>query len=90
VASGTLSGRVYDLDRVRSVRVGFGLVPRGEFSLVIATLAAGVGTGALGSVVPAFAVGYVLAMSVLGTVLIQNADTILERLPSGRDGTVAE
>ena len=76
--SGTLSGRFYDLDRLRSFRVGFGLVPRGEFSLVLATLATSVGTGALRSVIPAFAVGYVLIMSIVGTMLIQNADTILE------------
>jgi CPA2 family monovalent cation:H+ antiporter-2 len=85
LVSGVLSGRVYDLDRVRSARVGFGLVPRGEFSLVIATLAATVGTGALQSEIPAFAVGYVLVMSILGTVLIQNADTVLDRIPS-REG----
>jgi CPA2 family monovalent cation:H+ antiporter-2 len=75
-ASGVLAGRVYDLDARRSVRVGLGLLPRGEFSLVIAALAASVGTGALGTVIPAFAVGYVLAMSVLGTVLIQQADVV--------------
>ena len=80
--SGTLSGRFYDLDRRRSLRVGLGLVPRGEFSLVLATLAAGVGTGRLGTVVPAFAVGYVLVMSVLGSVLIQRADTITDAVLS--------
>jgi CPA2 family monovalent cation:H+ antiporter-2 len=83
LVSGTLSGRVYGLDRVRSLRVGFGLVPRGEFSLVIATLAASVGTGALGDVIPAFTVGYVLVMSVLGTVLVQNADAVIERAGLG-------
>ena len=83
LASGALSGRVYQLDRRRSLRVGFGVVPRGEFSLVIATLAASVGTGALGSEIPAFTVGYVLLMSILGTVLIQNADGLLDRIGQG-------
>ncbi len=78
--SGTFSGRFYGLDRRRSLRVGLGLVPRGEFSLVIATLAAGIGTGRLASVLPAFTVGYVLVMSVLGSVLIQQADTITDAL----------
>jgi len=82
LVSGVLSGQVYGLDRLRSARVGFGMVPRGEFSLVIATLAASVGSGALQSEIPAFTVGYVLLMSILGTVLIQNADVILERIPS--------
>jgi CPA2 family monovalent cation:H+ antiporter-2 len=86
LASGTLSGRVYGLDRVRSARVGVGLVPRGEFSLVIATLAVSVGTGALQSVIPAFAVGYVLSMSILGTVLIQNAETVVDGIsPRSRE-----
>ncbi|WP_232700828.1 cation:proton antiporter [Halobacterium wangiae] len=86
LVSGNLSGRMYQLDRLRSARVGFGMVPRGEFSLVIAALATSVGTGALQSVIPAFAVGYVLLMSILGTVLIQNADAISRRLdPSTRE-----
>ena len=81
LVSGTLSGSVYQLGHERSLRVGVGLVPRGEFSLVIATLAASVGTGALRSIIPAFTVGYVLLMSILGTVLIQNSDVLVQRLP---------
>lgn len=79
LVSGTLSGRVYGLDERRSIRVGLGMVPRGEFSLVIAALAASVGGQTLGTVIPAFTVGYVLLMSILGTLLIQNAD-VVERL----------
>ena len=78
LVSGTLSGRVYGLDQRRSLRVGLGLVPRGEFSLVIVALAAGVGTGRLGSVLPAFAVGYVLVMSVVGSLLVGRADSITD------------
>ena len=87
MASGALSGRVYQLDQLRSLRVGFGMVPRGEFSLVIATLAAIVGTGALQSEIPAFTVGYVLLMGILGTVLIQNADVLLRRVEQGSGGS---
>ncbi|WP_226011428.1 cation:proton antiporter [Halomicrobium salinisoli] len=75
LVSGTISGRIYGLTPTRSLRTGIGLVPRGEFSLVIAALATGAG-GTLAEVVPAFAVGYVLAMSVVGTVLIQEADSV--------------
>ena len=75
LASGTVGGRLYGLNRRRSLRVGVGLVPRGEFSLVIATLATSVGTGALDSTIPAFAVGYVLVMSIVGTVLMGYADS---------------
>ncbi|QLG27724.1 cation:proton antiporter [Halorarum halophilum] len=80
VVSGTLSGRVYGLDATRSLRVGIGLVPRGEFSLVLAALAAGSGSGVLQNVIPAFAVGYVLVMSILGTVLMQNSEVITDRI----------
>nr|WP_233357372.1 cation:proton antiporter [Halococcoides cellulosivorans] len=80
LASGTLSGQVYGLSRTRSIRVGLGMVPRGEFSLVIAALATTVGTGALAAEIPAFAVGYVLVMSTLGTILIQESAWITDRV----------
>jgi len=79
LASGTLSGRIWGLDARRSVRVGVGLVPRGEFSLVLAAVAATVG-GPVGRVVPAFAVGYVLVMSVLGTVLMSHDEVVVRPL----------
>lgn len=79
LASGTLAGRLYGLDRRRSYRVGIGMIPRGEFSLVLAALAAGAG-GVLGEVIPAFAVGYVLIMSVLGTVCIERADRLIDAI----------
>jgi CPA2 family monovalent cation:H+ antiporter-2 len=75
--SGYYGGRLYDLDSRRSVRVACGMVTRGEFSLIIATLAASQGTGpVLTETIPALAVGYVLVMSVLGTTLMGHADTI--------------
>ena len=76
LVSGTAGGFLYGFSRRRALRVGVGLVPRGEFSLVIATLAGSVGTGALSDTVPAFAVGYVLAMSILGSVLMGYADSV--------------
>ena len=76
VLSGYLGGRVYDLSARRSVRVGLGLVPRGEFSLVIAALAAGGSTTVMRETIPALAVGYVLVMSVLGTVLMQRSTAV--------------
>jgi CPA2 family monovalent cation:H+ antiporter-2 len=73
--TGYAGGRVYDLSVRRSTRVGLGMVTRGEFSLVIAAVAAGA-TGAFDTplvteTVPAFAVAYVLVMSVLGTSLMR-------------------
>ncbi|MFD1646444.1 cation:proton antiporter [Haloarchaeobius litoreus] len=72
LVSGYWSGLRYGLSERRARRAGIALVARGEFSLVLAALALEVGTGALADVIPAFAVGYVLAMSVLGTVLMKS------------------
>jgi len=77
--SGFYSGKVYGLSDRRSVRVGLGIVTRGEFTLIIAATAMTVtnpgASGALGADVArelnAFAVGYVLVMSILGTMLMQ-------------------
>ncbi|WP_123533660.1 cation:proton antiporter [Halosimplex salinum] len=79
VVSGTVSGRAYDLSPLRSLRTGIGLVPRGEFSLVIAALALGA-SGQVATVIPPFAVGYVLVMSIVGTVLIQHSDRLTDVL----------
>lgn len=74
--SGYYSGRVYDLSRQRSLRVGLGLVPRGEFSLIIAAAALTAATAgslpqATADAVYAATVGYVLAMSLIGTAVMQ-------------------
>ena len=84
LASGFLGGRVYDLDERRSTRVGLGMVTRGEFSLIIATVAAS-GAGvtipeATASTIQAFAVGYVLVMSILGTTLMRYSGVFEERV----------
>ena len=78
--TGFLSGRFYGLDDRRNVRVGCGMVTRGEFSLIIAAIAADalVGGTVLTETIPAVAVGYVLVMSVLGTMLMQHAE-VFER-----------
>ncbi|PCR89351.1 cation:proton antiporter [Natrinema ejinorense] len=80
IISGYLGGRIYDLDDRRSLRVGFGMATRGEFSLIIASLVlSGAGTGiATGTATDlyAFAVGYVLVMSILGTSLMQYSSRI--------------
>ena len=72
--TGYLAGRVYDLGPRRSARVALGMTVRGEFTLIIASLAiSGAGgplAGAVGETISAFAVGYVLVMSVLGTTLM--------------------
>lgn len=80
VLSGVASGYVYELGARRSVRVGLGLVPRGEFSLIVAALAATSGIAEVQAVVPAFTVGYVLLMSLIGSMGIQYANQITRTL----------
>ena len=74
LASGYFGGRTYGLSPRRSVRVGLAMVARGEFSLVLAALAVSVGTTrVLTEVIPVLVVGYVLAMSVVGTTLMRHS-----------------
>jgi CPA2 family monovalent cation:H+ antiporter-2 len=87
LVSGYYGGRFYGLSERRSIRASLALVARGEFSLVIATLAvAAGGSTALSSTIPAIAVGYVLAMSVLGTVLMRYSRVIERRVLPSDDG----
>jgi CPA2 family monovalent cation:H+ antiporter-2 len=86
--SGFYSGRIYGLDDRRSTRVGLGMVTRGEFSLIIATIAlAAAGTTLtepVANTIYAFAVGYVLVMSILGTILMQYSHVFEERVVERR------
>ncbi len=75
LVSGFLGGRAFGLDTRRSTRVGLGMTTRGEFSLIIATIAiagaeAGTFDATLAATINAFAVGYVLVMAILGTTLM--------------------
>ncbi len=75
LVSGYLGGRAFGLDTRRSARVGLGMTTRGEFSLIIATIAisganAGTFDPELAATINAFAVGYVLVMAILGTTLM--------------------
>ncbi len=86
-------GRIYGLDQRRSTRVGLGMVTRGEFSLIIAAIAASAtgafATEAVTETIPAFAVAYVLFMSILGTTLMQYSGFFERRLAAG-DNAEAE
>lgn len=77
IVSGFYGGRIYGLNDRRSLRVGLAMVTRGEFSLIIAATAlAGAGIALnveTAETIYAFTVGYVLVMSILGTVLMQSA-----------------
>jgi CPA2 family monovalent cation:H+ antiporter-2 len=76
LVSGYLGAAAYGLTERRRVRMALALVARGEFSLVLAALAV---TAGLDPRLSALIVGYVLVMSVLGTVLMRSAGRV-ERL----------
>ena len=90
--SGFYSGRIYGLTPRRSTRVGLGMVTRGEFSLIIATIALGGAgstlTAGTANTLYAFAVGYVLVMSILGTMLMQYASIFEKRVVDQWTGEV--
>jgi CPA2 family monovalent cation:H+ antiporter-2 len=86
LVSGFLGGRTFGLNTRRSTRVALAMTTRGEFSLIIATLAvSGAASGTLSQPVAdrisAFAVGYVLVMAVVGTTLMRYSAPF-ERLAS--------
>lgn len=83
LATGYAGGVVYGLGHRRRVRVATGMLTRGEFSLIIAALAAAaaVDSVVLTQTIPAVAVGYVLVMSILGTLLMQHADRLAHFVP---------
>ncbi|MFC7186803.1 cation:proton antiporter [Halorubrum yunnanense] len=79
LVTGFFAGRAFDLNTRRSTRVALGMTTRGEFSLIIATIAvtgadAGAFDPALAQTINAFAVGYVLVMAILGTTLMQYSE----------------
>jgi len=82
--------KFYEFDRASSTKVGIAMITRGEFSLVIAALASqAVGPYATPEItqqIPAFAVSYVLVMSILGTVLLQHISKKEKRLERKRSG----
>ncbi len=91
LVSGFLGGRAFGLNTRRSTRVGLGMTTRGEFSLIIATIAvagaeAGTFSGELAATINAFAVGYVLIMAILGTTLMGYSRPFEEAVVSWIDG----
>ncbi|WP_338730198.1 cation:proton antiporter [Haladaptatus sp. DJG-WS-42] len=75
--SGYVSGQRYNLGPRRSVRVSLAMIARGEFSLVVAAIAATAGGSlVLSETIPAIGVGYVLVMSILGTMAMRYSKTV--------------
>jgi CPA2 family monovalent cation:H+ antiporter-2 len=79
---GYLAGRIAGHGPPQSFVVGLSLIPKGEFSIVLATLAAA--SAPAGHPIVALSALYVLALAIIGPLLMREADRIRARLPLAR------
>lgn len=66
VAAGVVAARIHGYDATRASNIGLTVLSRGEFSLILASLAAAAGLDAR---IGPFVAGYVLILAILGPVL---------------------
>ncbi len=78
LAAGLVAGRVEGLDRVGAANVGFTILGRGEFSLILATL--GVAAG-LDERIGPFVALYVLVLALLGPILAARSESLARFVP---------
>jgi monovalent cation:H+ antiporter-2, CPA2 family len=79
VAAGLAAARLYRLGARPATNVGFTILARGEFSLVLAAIAAGAGLDArLGP----FVAGYVLVLATAGPLLASRTTSIARHVPA--------
>jgi CPA2 family monovalent cation:H+ antiporter-2 len=79
VAAGLTAARLYRLGAQPAANVGFTILARGEFSLVLAAVAAGAGLDARLS---PFVAGYVLVLAIAGPLLASRTTSIARRVPA--------
>lgn len=72
--TGFFAGRAYELNTRAQIRLGLSLMPRGEFSIVIAAVAAT--AGGFSHQIQALTLLYVLILAVLGAVMMRFSDTM--------------
>lgn len=79
-SAGVVAGRMHGFDRVRSANIGFTVLTRGEFSLILAALAVNAG---LDPRIGSFTAGYVLLLAVIGPVAAARSDVFSRLIPPG-------
>ena len=84
VLGGFLAGRSWGHPPYQCAVIGLSLVPKGEFSIVIAALAASIATP--GSNLEALTAVYVFALSLLGPIAMRHADRLWTWLVPERSG----
>src|SRR3712207_1910561 len=78
VVAGVVAARLHGLGRLGAANIGFTVLTRGEFSLVLASLALAAGLDArLGS----FTAGYVLVLAVLGPIAVYSSPRLARGIP---------
>ena len=78
LVTGLLVARMHGFGRGPAVNIGLTLLGRGEFSLILATLAAGAG---LDDRIGPFVAAYVLILAVIGPLLTARSGLVTQRLP---------
>jgi CPA2 family monovalent cation:H+ antiporter-2 len=71
--AGLIAGKISRLPANSSVNIGLTIVSRGEFSIVLASLAQ---SGGLLAIIQPFTAVYVLALSILGPILTKNSGVV--------------
>jgi CPA2 family monovalent cation:H+ antiporter-2 len=79
VAAGLAAARLYSLGAEPATNVGFTILARGEFSLVLVAMATGAG---LDSRLTPFVAGYVLVLAIAGPLLTSRTASIARRVPA--------
>lgn len=77
-AAGVVAARLYTYSRVQAANIGFTVLARGEFSIILATLAVAAG---LDNRVADLAAGYVLVLGLVGPVLASSSRLSSRLLP---------
>ncbi|MDQ0352254.1 CPA2 family monovalent cation:H+ antiporter-2 [Alkalibacillus filiformis] len=77
IAVGYWGGQMYGMSKKVSLRAGFSLTQRGEFSIIMAALAS--------EMIMAFSSVFILTSAILGVVLFQNAPVIARRVFGKRE-----
>jgi CPA2 family monovalent cation:H+ antiporter-2 len=78
VVAGILAARIQDLGPTGAANIGLSVLARGEFSLILASLA--VAAGLDGRLAP-FTAGYVLVLAIAGPLAASRSDVLARRLP---------
>ncbi|WP_214368299.1 cation:proton antiporter [Pseudonocardia sp. H11422] len=79
VTAGAIAARLHGFDRVGAANIGLTVLTRGEFSLILASLALSAG---LDPRIGTFTAGYVLLLALVGPFAVANSERLAKLLPA--------